>query len=50
MHFLGVLIFVPGILIVTLTGNEVVVVIGSVLVMLATLTFAFVFLTTTRSN
>ena len=49
MHFLGVLIFVPGILIVTLTGNEVVVIIGSVLVMLATLTFAFIFLTTTKS-
>jgi hypothetical protein len=44
-HFLGVLIFVPGIVIVTVTGNQAVVIIGSVLVMLATLTFGFVFLT-----
>jgi hypothetical protein len=50
MHFLGVLIFVPGILIVTLTGNQAAVITGGILVMLATLTFGFVFLTTRRSN
>jgi hypothetical protein len=44
------LIFVPGILIVTLTGNQVAVITGSVLLMLATLTFVFVFLTTIKSN
>ena len=50
MHFLGVLIFVPGILIVTLTGNQAAVITGSVLLMLATLTFGFLFLTASKSN
>ena len=50
MHFLGVLIFVPGILIFTLTGNEAAVITGGILVMLATLTFTFVFLTARKSN
>ena len=44
-HFVGVLIFVPGILIVTLTGNETPVIVGGILVTLAALTFGFVFLT-----
>jgi hypothetical protein len=50
MHFLGVLIFVPGILIVTRTGNQGVVIAGSVVVLLATITFAFVFFTTAKSS
>src|SRR5215472_10037629 len=49
-HFVGVLIFVPGILIVTLMGNETPVIAGGILVMLAALTFGFVFFTARKSN
>jgi hypothetical protein len=50
IHFLGVLFFVPGIVIATATRNQAVVITGSVLVMLATLTFGFVFLTAKKSS
>jgi hypothetical protein len=49
-HFLGVLIFVPGIVVVTQTGNQAGVITGGILIMLATLTFGFVFLTARKSN
>ena len=49
-HFIGVLIFVPGIAIVTLTGNQFTVITGSTVIMLATLTFAFVFFTAAKSE
>lgn len=49
-HFIGVLIFVPGIAIVTLTGNQFTVIIGSTVIMLATLTFALVFFTAAKSG
>jgi hypothetical protein len=49
-HFLGVLIFVPGIVIVTQTGNHAAVIVGGILVTLAALTFGFVFLSTDKSS
>jgi len=49
-HFVGVLIFVPGILIDTLTGNKLAVIAGTVVVILATLAYGFVFLTANKSN
>ncbi|HEX4158717.1 MAG TPA: hypothetical protein VHY79_09585 [Rhizomicrobium sp.] len=49
-HFLGVLIFVPGIVIVTRTGNPACAIAGGVLVMLATLAFVFIFLTAGKSR
>jgi hypothetical protein len=49
-HFIGVLIFVPGVMIVIRTGNPAVVVAGATVVMLATLTFVFVFFTANKSN
>lgn len=49
-HFLGVLIFVPGILIVDQTRNPAVVITGGILVMLATLTFVFIFLTANKTR
>jgi hypothetical protein len=49
-HFVGVLIFVPGIVAITLASNQIVVIVGSVIVTLAALTFAFVFFTADESN
>jgi hypothetical protein len=49
-HFGGVLIFVPGILIDTLTGNKLAVIASTVVLILATLTYGFVFLTANKSN
>ncbi|HEV2551031.1 MAG TPA: hypothetical protein VGU20_27215 [Stellaceae bacterium] len=49
-HFVGVLIFVPGIVVVTLTGNQLIVIVGSIMVVLAALTFGFVFFTADKSN
>jgi hypothetical protein len=49
-HFGGVLIFVPGILIDTLTGNKLAVIVGTVVLILGTLTYGFVFLTANNSN
>jgi hypothetical protein len=49
-HFVGVLIFVPGIVAITLVSNQIVVIVGSVIVTLAALTFAFVFFTADESN
>lgn len=49
-HFIGVLIFVPGIVVVTLTGNQLIVIVGSIMVILATLTFGFVFFSAHKSN
>lgn len=49
-HFVGVLIFVPGIVVVTLTNNQLIVIVGSAVVMLATLTFGFVFFTADKSD
>jgi hypothetical protein len=44
-HFLGVLIFVPGIVIVVRTDNPAAAIAGGILVMLATLAFVLIFLT-----
>jgi hypothetical protein len=49
-HFLGVLIFIPGIVIVTNTANPVGAIVGSIIVLLATLTFGFIFLTADKST
>ena len=43
-HYAGVLIFVPGLLLAIMTNNPIVVIIGSVLVLLATLIFAWMFI------
>lgn len=48
VHFLGVLIFVPGIVIVTETHNPAAAIAGGVLVMVATLVFLFMFFTAGR--
>ena len=50
VHFLGVLIFVPGIVIVSQTHNPAAAIVGGVLVMLATLTFIFMFLTANKTR
>ena len=49
-HFVGVLIFVLGIAIVTQTRNQLVVIAGSIVVTLATLTFGFIFFTAATSE
>lgn len=49
-HFVGALIFVPGLLLVDLTGNPLVVSTGAAVLVLATLTFGFVFFTADKSN
>lgn len=49
-HFLGVLIFIPGIVIVIETTNPLGAIVGGVLVMLATLTFVVIFLAANKSN
>ena len=50
VHFAGVILFVPGIAVATLMNNQMLVIAGSVLVMLATLMFGFVFFTAGKSN
>jgi hypothetical protein len=49
-HFVGVLIFVPGLVVVTLTGSPIVLIPGAILIFLATLTYGFLFFTGTKSN
>lgn len=49
-HFVGVILFIPGIAVSTLMNNQFLVIAGSVLVMLATLMFGFVFFTAEKSN
>jgi hypothetical protein len=49
-HFLGVLIFVPGLVVVTLTGSPLVLIPGAVLIFLAVLTYVFIFFTGTKST
>ena len=49
-HFVGVLIFIPGIVAASVMRNEIIVGVGSTLVLLATLTFVFVFFTAGKSN
>jgi|tagenome__1003787_1003787.scaffolds.fasta_scaffold20530456_2 hypothetical protein len=49
-HFVGVLIFVPGLVVVTQTGSPVVLIPGAVLVLLALLSFAFIFFTRIKSD
>jgi hypothetical protein len=49
-HFAGVLIFIAGIVVVTLTNNQLIVIVGAIVVLLATLTFGFVFLSADKSN
>lgn len=49
-HFLGVLIMIPGIVIVIQTGQSAFVIAGAVVVLLATLLFAFIFLTADKSR
>jgi len=44
-HFSGVLLFVLGLVIVILTSNQLLAIVGSTVVLLATLTFGFVFFT-----
>jgi hypothetical protein len=48
-HFLGVLILAPGIVMATQTGNPAAAIVGGILVLLATATFAFVFFTASKS-
>ena len=48
-HFVGVLIFVPGLIVVTLTGSPAVLIPGAVLVLLALLAFAYIFFTGPKS-
>ena len=50
VHFVGVLLFVPGIVISILTSNQLLVTIGSTLVLLATLIFGFMFFTADKSS
>ena len=49
-HFVGVLIFILGIVAVTLTSNQVIVIVGAIVVLLATLAFGFVFFSSDKSN
>jgi hypothetical protein len=49
-HFLGVLIMVPGIVIVIQTGYPTFAIAGAMVVILATLLFAFVFVTADKSR
>ena len=49
-HFVGVPIFVLGIVLASVANNEVVVAVGSTMVTLATLAFGFLFITTARST
>jgi hypothetical protein len=48
-HFVGLLIFIPGFVLVILTGNPTVVIPGAILILLATLTYGFIFFTGARS-
>ena len=48
-HFLGVLIFVPGIVMATLGTTIAGAIIGSIVVFLATLTFAYMFFTASKA-
>ena len=50
LHFAGVLLFVPGIAVATLMNNQLLVIAGSVLVMLATVIFGFLFFSAEKSN
>jgi hypothetical protein len=49
-HFVGVLIFAAGLVVVIRTGNPSVVIPGAILVLLATLTYAVLFLTSNREG
>lgn len=44
-HFAGVLIFIPGLVVVTLTGSPLVLIPGAILVFVALLIFAYIFFT-----
>jgi hypothetical protein len=48
-HLVGVLIFVVGLVVVTLTGSPLVLIPGAALVLLALLTFAYIFFSGRRS-
>jgi hypothetical protein len=47
-HFLGVLIFIPGIALANLGSTIMGAIVGSIIVFLATLTFAFMFFTASK--
>ena len=49
-HFVGVAIFVPGLLVVGMTGNPLVVIVGASVVLLSTLTFGYLFITADKSS
>jgi hypothetical protein len=49
-HFVGVLIFVAGLVVFMRTGSTAVVIPGAILVLLATLTYAALFLTSNRDG
>jgi hypothetical protein len=48
-HFVGVLVFIPGLVIVGQTGNPLVVIAGASIVILATLTYGYIFLSAQKS-
>ena len=49
-HFVGVAIFIPGLLVVGMTGNPLVVIVGASVVLLSTATFAYLFITGDKSR
>ena len=49
-HFVGVLVFIPGLVVVIQTGNPAGAIAGATIVMLATLTFGYIFLSAPKSS
>ena len=49
-HFVGVLVFIPGLVIAIQTGNPAGAIAGATIVMLATLTFGYIFLSVAKSD
>lgn len=49
-HFLGVLIFVPGIVMATIGNNTAAAIVGGIIVLLATVTFGYMFFTGGKST
>jgi hypothetical protein len=47
-HFLGILVFVPGIVMATVRNNPAAAIVGGIVVMLATATFAYMFFTASK--
>jgi hypothetical protein len=49
-HFVGVLVFIPGLVVAIQTGNPAGAIVGATIVMLAALTFGYIFLSAPRSS